>query len=53
MTNQAISQTTLHTKIVTSVLTVATYWAIGILVMLIVMLRFPDLGTLIAQYNQF
>jgi len=24
-------------------LTVATYWAIGILVMLIVMLRFPDL----------
>ena len=29
------------------------FCAIGLLVMLIVMLSFPDLGTIIAQYNQF
>jgi hypothetical protein len=32
---------------------VTIFSAIGILVVLNVMLRFPDLGTLIAQYNQF
>jgi hypothetical protein len=32
---------------------VTAFPAIGILVVLNVMLRFPGLGTLIAQYNQF
>jgi len=32
---------------------VAIFCAIGLLVMFNVMLRFPDFGALIAQYNQF
>jgi hypothetical protein len=34
-------------------LTVASFCVIGVLVMLNVMLRFPEFGTLVAQYNQF
>jgi hypothetical protein len=34
-------------------LTVAAFSVVGILVMLNLILRFPDLGLLIAQYNQF
>jgi hypothetical protein len=32
---------------------VVIFCAIGLLVMFNVMLRFPDLGAIIAQYNQF
>jgi len=32
---------------------VAIFCAIGLLVMFNAMLRFPDLGAIIAQYNQF
>jgi hypothetical protein len=32
---------------------VAIFCAIGLLVMFNVMFRFPDLGAIIAQYNQF
>jgi hypothetical protein len=32
---------------------IVQFCAIGLLVMLIVMLSFPDLGALIEQYNQF
>jgi len=32
---------------------VAIFCAIGLLVLFNVMLRFPDFGALIAQYNQF
>jgi hypothetical protein len=34
-------------------ITIAAFWAIGLLTMLNVMLRFPDLGSLIERYNQF
>jgi hypothetical protein len=34
-------------------ITIVALCAIGLLTMLNVMLRFPDLGSLIEQYNQF
>jgi hypothetical protein len=54
MIDQTISQTARRMKVLNpEFLTVAAFSAIGILAMLNVMLRFPDLGTLIAQYSQF
>jgi hypothetical protein len=54
MTDQTISQTARGIKVLNpEFLTVVAFSAIGILAMLNVMLLFPDLGTLIAQYNQF
>jgi hypothetical protein len=32
---------------------IVQFWAIGLLVTLIVMLSFPDLGAFLEQYNQF
>jgi hypothetical protein len=34
-------------------ITVVTVWVLSLLVVFNLMLRFPDLGTLIEQYNQF
>jgi hypothetical protein len=34
-------------------ITIVAFCAIGLLIMLNVMLRFPDLASLIEQYNQF
>ena len=54
MTDQTISKTVPRIKALNpDFLAVAAFSAIGILVMLNVMLRFPEFGTLIAQYNQF
>jgi hypothetical protein len=54
MTDQAINQATSRTQTRSSdFLVVAAFSAIGLLVMLNVILRFPDLGTVIAQFNQF
>jgi hypothetical protein len=36
-----------------SLIAIVSFCAIGLLVTLNLMLRFPDLGALIAQYNQF
>jgi hypothetical protein len=33
--------------------TVVSLWVIGVLVMLNIMLRFPELGALIERYNQY
>jgi hypothetical protein len=36
-----------------NLIVIVLFCAIGLLVTVNLMLRFPDLGTLIAQYNQF
>jgi hypothetical protein len=55
MTDQTIRRTTSRNTISThpDFWAVAMFSTIGILVMLNLMLRFPDLSTVIAQYNQF
>jgi hypothetical protein len=36
-----------------SLIAIVSFCAIGLLITLNLLLRFPDLGALIAQYNQF
>jgi hypothetical protein len=54
MTDQTVTRTARPLKTLNpDFLAVVSFSMIGVLVMLNAMLRFPDLGTLIAQYNQF
>jgi hypothetical protein len=54
MTDQTVTRTAPRIKTLNAdFVAVAAFSMIGFLVMLNVVLRVPDLGALIAQYNQF
>jgi hypothetical protein len=55
MTHETISRANSHNATAnhTDFWAVVMFSTIGVLVLLNLMLRFPDLGAMVAQYNQF